>query len=533
MYAVVKKAIVYGSIKQMRDLQYVFPEVSVEAYSDDPEDIIQYVANRGYAILCKSQKPDISARLSAEQYCWDEGLIHSLNFSLKQRSGNKKVVIWGTGNVCSWFEREYKNEENIDFFGYIDSDQTKWGNKRKGMKILSPAEISPKEYYVIVATNHENFMEIEKELKDAGFTDEYIYYRRLFEDLAAFFRKTYECNVQFPEIECPNKDRCVRIKSNGDVCTCCIAYDSIYGNLFEQEFEEIWHSRRARIGRLALENRTYVNCDQGRCPFLINREPEAVSNEKQEKWQYEENHMDYPDSIAPEVDISCNLYCRSCRNEIFIDDNPYLRRYADLVVEKLVHLPSRLLINTVGELFVSKSCKYILYHEKTRKRKAISIYTNGTMLSPDVLDEVLQIYETIELSISIDAATKATYEKLRRNGKFDVLCRNLSYISKKRKENRVSYLQFNYVLQMENIEEMDAFIKFAKESGCDMITINGIEPWGHMTDDEYRKSSVVEERKLKTGLEKYFTDELIKDEEINFLNIANIIGAKPRFMYTI
>ena len=160
MYAVVRRAIVYGNIKQMRDLQYVFQEASVDAYSDDPEDIIKYLENGGYAILCKSQKPDISAQLSAEQYCWDEALINSLNFSLMQRSRNKKVVIWGTGNICSWFEREYKNEDNIDFFGYIDSDQMKWGNKRNGMKILSPAEISPKEYYVIVATNHENFIEI-------------------------------------------------------------------------------------------------------------------------------------------------------------------------------------------------------------------------------------------------------------------------------------------------------------------------------------------------------------------------------------
>ena len=528
-----KRAIVYGNIKQMRDLQYVFQEVPVESYSDNPADIRNYLENGGFAILCKSQKPDISVQLSAEQYCWDDALINSLNFSLKQRSKNKKVVIWGTGNVCSWFEKEYKNEENVDFFGYIDSDRMKWGKKRNGINILSPAEISPEEYYVIVATNYENFIEIQKELEYAGYTDEYVYFRRLTEDMAAYFRKTYESDVQFPEIECPNKDRCVRIRSNGDVCTCCMAYESVYGNLFEEEFEAIWHSKRARIGRLALENRTYVNCNKDRCPFLINIEPELIIDEKQEQWQYTENSMDYPDSVAPEVDISCNLYCRSCRNEIFIDDNPYLRKYADLVVEKLVHLPSRLLINTVGELFVSKSCKYILYHEKTKRRKSISIYTNATMLFPDVLDKVLELYETIELSISIDAVTRTTYEKLRRNGKFDILCRNLSYISKKRKENRVSYLQFNYVLQMENIEEMDAFIKFAKESGCDMITINGIEPWGHMTDDEYRKSSVVEERKLKTGLEKYFTDELIKDEEINFLNIANIIGAKPRFMYTI
>lgn len=526
------KTIVYGNIKQMRDLQYVFQEIDICAYSQKPEDVLDYVRNGGYAILCRSQEPDISEGLRKSQYCWDDRLIESLNISLSSRAENRKIVIWGTGKVCEQFEKEY-GRENIELFGYVDSNKEKWGGERNGLPVLQPSEIRPDKYYVIVATNIENYVGIKQALRQAGFTEEYVYYRWVLDDTAAYFRKTYESNFQFAEIECPNKDRCVRIKSNGDVCTCCMSYESIYGNLFEQEFEEIWNSRRARISRLALENRTFVNCDSSRCPFLANIQPEQIDYGRQAEWEYTENNLDYPDSVAPEVDISCNLYCKSCRNKVYVEDSPFIARYADMVIQKLVPLPSRIWINTVGEPFASKYCKQIIYNERTRKKKKISIYTNGTLLSPETLDELLDMYETIELSISIDAATKGTYEKLRRNGNFEVLCRNLAYISKKREENRVSYLQFNYVLQMDNIEEMKAFVEFAKGLRCDMIGINGLEHWGVMTDLEYKENSIVENGKLKAGMEQYFTDELIFDDNINFLNMANIIGAKSRFMYSI
>lgn len=457
-------------------------------------------------------------------------MINLLDYPIKEKSRDRKIVIWGVGETCNWFEKNYKSGENIEICGYVDSDKR---GKRNGIPILRPEEINPKDFFVIVTTNYKNFTAIELELRQMGFSEEYIYYKKLFENMVAYFRKTYESSYQFPDIECPNKDKCIRIRANGDVCTCCMAYESVYGNLYEQRFEEIWNSKRARISRLALENRTYVNCDKKRCPFLVNIEAQKIDYDRQEEWNYDEKVMAYPESIAPEIDTSCNLYCSSCRNEIFIDNNPYIRQYADMILEKIVHLPVRLLINTVGEPFASKHCKYIIYHEKTRKRQAISLYSNGTLLSPNMLDSLLEIYETVEISISIDASTKRTYEKLRRNGNFEQLCYNLLYISRKRREGRVSYLQFNYVLQMDNILEMGPFVQFAKNLGSDMITINGIEQWGHMSEREYREKSVIQNGKLKQGLEKYFSTELINDKNINFLNIANIIGAKPRFMRTI
>lgn len=525
--------IVYGSQKQMLDLQYVFKNVKIHDYSQNPKDILHFLKYGGRAILCKKQKPDISPKLNYEQYDWDDELIKTLNCSLNKESCGKRVVIWGTGKICANFEQECQQLKEVTIYGYVDSDKEKVGNKRRSLPILDPMQINPSDYYVIIATNLINYIEIKNQLKEIGFTDGYIYYRTLIDDLAVYFKKTYESNVYFPTVKCPNKDNSVRIRQNGDLCTCCMSYESILGNLFEQEFEEAWNSKRALISRLAIENRTYVNCDKKRCPFLSGIKPETLTNNIQISWNYKENSRQYPDSIAPEVDCSCNLYCKSCRDKIFIEDSPQVAAFTELIIKKLVNLPVRFIINTVGEPFSSKYCKSILYHEKTKHRKNISLYTNGILLTPNVLDKLLENYFSIEIAVSMDAATKTTYEQLRRNGNFDILCKNLEYISVKRKENRVSYLQLNYVLQICNIAEMEKFIIYAKKLGSDRIAINAIENWGHMSAEEYGEVSIIENGKLKAGLEQYFLKEYITDDIINFHNLSNFIGARPRLMYMI
>lgn len=97
----------------------------------------------------------------------------------------------------------------------------------------------------------------------------------------------------------------------------------------------------------------------------------------------------------------------------------------------------------------------------------------------------------------------------------------------------ITYFQLNYVLQTANIAEMDKFVAYAEDLKCDRIAINNIEQWGTMSEQEYKESSVIENGKVKEGLEQYFTEELIVNDKINFHNLSNIVGAKPRLMYMI
>lgn len=532
--------VIYGSEKQRKDLQYVFRELNIVAGTQDIKQLFGDIRRGYFAVICGQEQTDVLSLLQKNDfrqgthYCTDDELIAMLNFPLDKMRRGKQVMIWGTGYCCEQLESTMAQRGmTITVDGYIDNDCAKVGTKKNGHFIFTSEGLNPDEHYVIIAAGYENYVAMRKELENRGFTsDSFSYYRTVMDDVAGHFRKTYDSHDYFDTM-CPNRDNSVRIAANGDVCTCCMSYQSIYGNLFEHTFEDIWNSKRARIGRLALDNRTYVFCDTIRCPFLAHLEKKDIGEESYKKIEYQTPVNEYPDSVAPEVDTNCNLYCTSCRNEIHMENNSYIDCYTDMVLDKLVSLPTRFIINTVGEPLASRNCLRILHNEKTRKRKQISIYTNGTLLSPKKLDELLAEYETIELAVSVDAATKKTYEVIRRNGNFDHLIENLSYISKKRKQNRVTHLQMNYVLQVANVMEMEQFVHWAEELGADRVAINAIEQWAVFTDEEFEKVSVLENGKVKAPFRKYFTKELIEDEKINFHNLANAVGAVPKLMYMI
>lgn len=71
------------------------------------------------------------------------------------------------------------------------------------------------------------------------------------------------------------------VRPNGDVSVCCFSYKPVLGNLHEQTFEEIWHSKRAEeLRKLVLEgnyiDQPCVGCDMGHPVFT--RDLELTGN---------------------------------------------------------------------------------------------------------------------------------------------------------------------------------------------------------------------------------------------------------------
>jgi len=77
-----------------------------------------------------------------------------------------------------------------------------------------------------------------------------------------------------------------------------------------------------------------------------------------------------------------------------------------------------------------------------------------------------------QFSVSIDAATKDTYEHLRRPGKWENLLKNLNYIN--------SFdlpVTANFVIQKYNFREMLPFVDFCKQYGM-LINFTLMTDWG-------------------------------------------------------
>lgn len=118
--------------------------------------------------------------------------------------------------------------------------------------------------------------------------------------------------------------------------------------------------------------------------------------------------------------------------------------------------------NDAGELFASHSCEeYLKIIDGLRIPKS---YLSTNLKDADKYIDYLVGGGFTHLSVSIDAATGATYEAIRRGGKFDKLQKNLDLLvsSKKRGNTELPYLTLVFIAMRRNMHELPAFVDLAR-----------------------------------------------------------------------
>ena len=106
--------------------------------------------------------------------------------------------------------------------------------------------------------------------------------------------------------------------------------------------------------------------------------------------------------------------------------------------------------------------------------------TNGTLFTSKEWEKLEGKYEDISFMVSVDAATKETYEKVRCGGQFERLMENMRFLSMLRKENKVNNVKVIMIVQKANYMEIPDFIKWAKGMGFDKVNLSHIRNWGTM-----------------------------------------------------
>jgi molybdenum cofactor biosynthesis enzyme MoaA len=92
---------------------------------------------------------------------------------------------------------------------------------------------------------------------------------------------------------------------------------------------------------------------------------------------------------------------------------------------------------------------------------AVTINTNATMLDQELAAKLLDLHE-LNLKCSIDAATPATYFKIRGTDMFERVKANLTQFSSASKDKPNMKQILVYVVMRENLAEVLPFIEFAK-----------------------------------------------------------------------
>jgi MoaA/NifB/PqqE/SkfB family radical SAM enzyme len=238
----------------------------------------------------------------------------------------------------------------------------------------------------------------------------------------------------------------VNIDSKGRVFVClCEAWlPWSIGHVMDfDSLDEIWQQPITRDIQHSQDNGTYRYCDTATCGIASQA---RVLDDIQ---------------IYLGFDDSCQLACPSCRKEqIYERDYDHKLVWAERVISWIQQRPDperiNVLIGSHGDPFASK-----LYKKVMQKLAVLPVRfqlrTNGLLISQH-LSELNILDRITELEISIDAGTAATYEQVRRPGKWSTLIDNLEYLKNLRRKQWFD-VKANFVVQRANVNEMIDFFK--------------------------------------------------------------------------
>jgi radical SAM protein with 4Fe4S-binding SPASM domain len=175
-----------------------------------------------------------------------------------------------------------------------------------------------------------------------------------------------------------------------------------------------------------------------------------------------------PVEVSIEVTHRCPLECQHCYNNLPMSDTN--ARQEELTFEEHVHLLDELvdmgclwLLYTGGEIFARKDFLDI-YTEAKKRGFLITLFTNGTMITPRVADHLVK-YRPFNIEITLYGATRETYEALTRiPGSFDRCMRGIALLLERglplKLKTVPTSVNVHEVYEMKRFAEQDLGVEF-------------------------------------------------------------------------
>jgi hypothetical protein len=291
----------------------------------------------------------------------------------------------------------------------------------------------------------------------------------------------------------------------GDVFFCCQNWIAkSIGNMTRKTVGEVWNGKAARDIRRSILDGSFKYCRADLCPYLqridgpVQRVEDVTDEQLLEIIQKNLTVVPFgPKDIICCFDQSCNLSCPSCRTKVIMET-----AHRDAILD----IQGRLEDEALGDarlLYITGSgdpfgSPYFRQWLQTIKRSAmpklerIHLHTNGLLWTPRIWESIPE--ETRALvraaTISIDAATPATYAENRRGGDFAALLQRLAFIAKLRARGPLDYLEIHMTVQANNYPEMPQFVGLGRQHGCDRVTFNQMLDWGTFPAGEFASRAV-------------------------------------------
>lgn len=246
--------------------------------------------------------------------------------------------------------------------------------------------------------------------------------------------------------------------------------------------------------RRSLLDGSFRYCQKNQCPNLVGR------------WLPEKSKCDDPvierliegdEEIKPLIreihfsyDTHCNLICPSCRTERCMnsaEETEKMNTVYDTCLKPYVVKAEHLCLSGCGEALVSEHGRHILTSVSGREYDNLSIElrTNITALNQNTWMSLGESRKRIRhIAASVDGLGEV-FEELRYPAKWDIVRRNLEFISSLRREGEIDLFEFHVVAQRRNIHQLFDIVMLASDLGVDAVTFSKIVNWMGMSEKEY------------------------------------------------
>jgi MoaA/NifB/PqqE/SkfB family radical SAM enzyme len=286
-------------------------------------------------------------------------------------------------------------------------------------------------------------------------------------------------------------------------CDCAAWVPFVTGNMLEGESADaVWNSPGMQEVRRSVLDGDFSYCSRTTCPAIINgalpRVEEVTAPRLRQIIENRETIVsDGPRIVALGHDSSCNLACPTCRNDLMManrEESERLDRGRDKVIlPMLQNREIAVQMTSWGDPFASRHYRSILetLHQPEYDGVRLFLLTNGLGLTPHTWKAMPHLAEKIvELRVSVDAASKVTYENVRRPGKWETIRENLGVMSEVNRtgtflRNRTGVhaprTELNvvmeepesfvlaFVVQQANFREIPAFVRLGEELGASVV----------------------------------------------------------------
>ena len=190
----------------------------------------------------------------------------------------------------------------------------------------------------------------------------------------------------------------------------------------------------------------------------------------------------FPQFIGLESTTKCNIDCIQCG----LKSHPLKNRdIPDAVLSALdaggyLDRATSLLFSDYGETLMGSRFELLLDLVARHDVPVSSFFTNGTLLTETMARRIVDARVRL-IMVSVDAATKATYEAIRRRSDFDLVVSNIEMLQRIKRERGSTWprLHFNCVGMRSNIDELPDLVRLADRLGVEAVVYSNLVPYSY------------------------------------------------------